>query len=209
MAWFTSLLVEPFYRLVYGRLPASRGEDIPAHGLVLVADGVGGLDLCGIGLRYMLGVERLPYAVELFPWGHGFGRWFADLTDVSNRDHQARLVAEVVRHFRSDHPEQPVFLVAKSGGSGIVVKALEQLEDESVERVVLLAPALSPGYDLTRALRRAPGGRRLLVAAGYRGPGRRDAPLRHDRSGQDRSRGPGGLSRSPPGRAGCRARPSV
>jgi hypothetical protein len=153
MAWFTSFLVEPFYRLLYGRLPSSGGEAVPAHGLVLVADGVGGLDLCGTGLRYMLGVERLPYAVELFPWGHGLGRWFADLTDVANRDHQAKLVAEAVRRFRSDHPEEPVFLVAKSGGSGIVVKALEQLEDESVERVVLLAPALSPGYDLARALR--------------------------------------------------------
>src|SRR5262249_41202816 len=47
----------------------------------------------------------------------------------------------------------PVFLVAKSGGSGVVVKALELLDDGSVERVVLLAPALSPGYDLARALR--------------------------------------------------------
>jgi hypothetical protein len=34
-----------------------------------------------------------------------------------------------------------------------VVKALELLDEDSVERVVLLAPALSPAYDLTRALR--------------------------------------------------------
>ena len=73
MAWFTSLLVEPFYRLLYGRLPASGGDGPQTHGLVLVADGVGGLDLCGTGLRYVLGAERLPYAVELFPWGHGLG----------------------------------------------------------------------------------------------------------------------------------------
>jgi Serine aminopeptidase, S33 len=153
MAWFTSLLVEPFYRLFYGRLTALKDEATPAHGLVLVADGVGGLDLCGTGLRYMLGAERLPYAVNLFPWGHGLGRWFADLTDVANQDRQAKLIAEVVRRFRSEHPDEPVFLVAKSGGSGIVVKALGQLDDESVERVVLLAPALSPGCDLTQALR--------------------------------------------------------
>jgi hypothetical protein len=121
--------------------------------LVLVADGVGGLDLCGTGLRYVIGAERLPYAVELFPWGHGFGRWYADLTDVVNRDQQARLVAETVQRYRADQPADPVFLVAKSGGAGVVVKALELLEDDSVERAVLLAPALSPGYDLTRALR--------------------------------------------------------
>ena len=122
-------------------------------GLVLVADGVGGLDLCGTGLRYVAGAERLPFAIEVVPWGHGFGRWFADLTDVANRDRQATLVAQAVRRFRADEPGEPVFLDGKSGGSGVVVKALEQLGPESVERVVLLAPALSPGYDLTAALR--------------------------------------------------------
>ena len=35
-------------------------------------------------------------------------------------------------------------MVAKSGGAGVAVKALELLDDETVERAVLLAPALSP-----------------------------------------------------------------
>ncbi len=162
MAWFTTLLVEPLYRLFYGRLPAPGGSDAAdgvdsdaarPRGLVIVADGVGGLDLCGTGLRYMAGAERLACAVQVFSWGHGVGRWFADLTDVANRDRQATLVAEAVRRFQAEQPEDLVFLVGKSGGSGVVVKALEQLDPESVERVVLLAPALSPGYDLTRALR--------------------------------------------------------
>ena len=42
--------------------------------------------------------------------------------------------------------------MGKSGGSGIVVRALEELPEGSVEAAVLLAPALSPGYDLSRAL---------------------------------------------------------
>jgi pimeloyl-ACP methyl ester carboxylesterase len=75
------------------------------------------------------------------------------LTDVANRDRQARLLADEIQRFRAAQPVYPAFLVAKSGGSGVVVKALELLDDESVETVVLLAPALSPGYDLTPALR--------------------------------------------------------
>jgi hypothetical protein len=162
MASLISVLVEPLYRWIYGRPPVSTGavvaedaggETSPARGLVLVADGVGGLELCGTGLRYVVGAEGLPYAVELFPWGHGFGQWYADLTDEANRDQQARLVAEAVRRYRADQTGDPVFLVAKSGGAGVVVKALELLDDDSVERVVLLAPAVSPGYDLARALR--------------------------------------------------------
>jgi pimeloyl-ACP methyl ester carboxylesterase len=120
---------------------------------VLVVDGVGGLDLCGTGLRYVLGAERLHYAFHVFPWGHGFGRWLADLTNVTNRDAKAALLADTVRRFRTRQPDDPVFLVAKSGGSGVVVKALEQLEGNPVCRAVLLSPALSPRYDLTASLR--------------------------------------------------------
>ena len=48
-----------------------------------------------------------------------------------------------------------VYLVAKSGGAGVVVKALELIEEKQVERAILLAPALSPDYDLSRALARS------------------------------------------------------
>jgi hypothetical protein len=100
-----------------------------------------------------MGAERLSHAIEVYPWGHGFGRWLADLTDVRNRDAKARSIAEMVKSFKTIQPDEPVFLVAKSGGSGVVVKALELLDQDTVERVILLAPALSPKYDLSRALR--------------------------------------------------------
>jgi Serine aminopeptidase, S33 len=121
--------------------------------LVIVIGGIGSLDWCGLALRRMLGNKRPPYSTRIFAWGLGFGRWYADLTNVANRDASARALAESIRLNKADQPECPVFLVAKSGGSGIVVKALELLDEDSVERVVLLAPALSPAYDLTRALR--------------------------------------------------------
>jgi hypothetical protein len=131
----------------------NEGEPLAPRGLVIVADGVGGLDLCGIALRYALGAEKMPHAVELVPWGHGLGRWLADLTDVANRDSHARLVAQNVRRYKTERPLDPIYLVAKSGGSGVVVKALELLDEQQVERVVMLAPALSPSYDLSNALR--------------------------------------------------------
>ena len=128
-------------------------DDHSPRGLVMVIGGVGGLDWCGLALRRLLKNKRPPYAIQIVPWGLGFGRWHADLTNVANRDAKARLIAEAIRLYKASQPECPVFLVAKSGGSGIAVKALELLDEEAVERVVLLAPALSPGYDLTAALR--------------------------------------------------------
>jgi hypothetical protein len=162
MDWFISILIAPLFRLFLGRpatdLAVKRvvdqdGDLHQKQGFVLVADGIGGLDLCGIALRAVLRAERLPYIIQLFRWGHGMGRWHADLTDAVNRDTKAQLIAETIRQFKIDQPSVPVYIVAKSGGAGVVVKALERLGEQTVERVILLAPAVSPGYDLARALR--------------------------------------------------------
>jgi pimeloyl-ACP methyl ester carboxylesterase len=120
---------------------------------VLVLGGVGGLGRCGANLRLAARAGRLPCAVESFAWGHGFGRWYADLTEVADSGRDAERVAEAIRRFRSEHPGEPVFVVGKSGGAGIAAWALERLEPETLERAVLLSPALSPRYDLTAALR--------------------------------------------------------
>ena len=154
-ALFYSTLVKTCFRALYGE-PPDLSEDAQGSGLVLVADGVGGLDLCGTALRYIVGAKKLPLTVKVVPWGHGWGRWHRDLTHVANRDAQARRVAAEVSVFRATHGEgdnrQPVYLVGKSGGTGVVVKALELLPEGAVETAVLIAPALSPEYDLTRAL---------------------------------------------------------
>ncbi len=121
-------------------------------GLVIVLGGVGGLDLCGFNMRRLARAGRLPCDLAVIRWGHGFGRWFADLTDVVNRDRRAGEVAAMILGFRDEHPGEPVFLVAKSAGAGVAVRALERLDADVVERAVLLAPALSPRYDLTAAL---------------------------------------------------------
>ena len=75
MASLTSLLIEPFYRMAYGvplighATPSAldrEGGSRCQRGLVVVVDGVGGLDLCGTALRYVLGAEKLPYAIQVF-----------------------------------------------------------------------------------------------------------------------------------------------
>jgi pimeloyl-ACP methyl ester carboxylesterase len=146
---YTTLLSGLFRRL-YGE-PAEV-EPGPGSGLVLVADGVGGLDLCGTALKHVMGARGGPHTVRTHPWGHGLGRWHRDLTDVAHLGGKAASMAAEVVAWRDARPASPAFLVGKSGGSGVVVRALEGLPADSVEAAVLLAPALSPGYDLTRAL---------------------------------------------------------
>jgi pimeloyl-ACP methyl ester carboxylesterase len=148
---YTTLLRRVF-RTLFGPLPDPPPEGSES-GLVLVADGVGGLDLCGTGLQHMVARAGLGHVVKVCPWGHGFGRWYRDLTNVENHAARSAALADEVRAFRERSPGRPVFLVGKSGGTGMVVRTLERLPEESVETAVLLAPAISPSYDLTRALR--------------------------------------------------------
>jgi pimeloyl-ACP methyl ester carboxylesterase len=145
-------LLQAASRVVFGPVPQPPPEGAEV-GLVMMADGVGGLDLCGRSLSHMVARAGLPLRVQLFSWGHGFGRWYADLTDVVQHRDRARRLADEIGIYRERNPQNPVYLVAKSGGCGLATWALERLPTNSVEKAVLLAPALSPRYNLAPALR--------------------------------------------------------
>lgn len=147
--------LQKIFRCLYGE--PSEVPETESTGLVLVADGVGGFALCGTALRYLLGAKSPKgpslLTVRVMDWGHGLWRWHADLTSVHRHTEQAKRLAEWVTSWKAQHPTRPVYLVGKSGGTGIVVRALEQLPADAVEEVVLLAPALSPHYNLEKSLR--------------------------------------------------------
>jgi pimeloyl-ACP methyl ester carboxylesterase len=66
---------------------------------------------------------------------------------------EAQAIADVLTGQFRTHPEIPICITAHSGGAGLAVWALEKLPaDVRVRTLVLLAPALSPGYDLSAAL---------------------------------------------------------
>ena len=155
---YTKLLTALF-RLCYGEPPlVPEGAET---GLVLVADGCGGIELCELGVRQVMGERGGRHRVGVVRWAHGFGHWYKDLTDEANHKAHSRWIVEQVLDWRERSPSKPVFLVGKSGGTWIVVKALEGLPADSVEAAVLLAPAISPDYDLSKALRAV---RREMVA---------------------------------------------
>ncbi|WP_435015399.1 serine aminopeptidase domain-containing protein [Tundrisphaera sp. TA3] len=128
--------------------------DGESSALVLMADGCGGLDLGQLGLRHAMR-KGGPASVRFRPvrWGHGVGHWHADLTDACHHEAGAAMMAGEVRAWRERRPGVPVYLVGKSGGAWIVAQALERLPADAVEVAVLLAPAMSPNRDLSRALR--------------------------------------------------------
>jgi pimeloyl-ACP methyl ester carboxylesterase len=95
--------------------------------------------------------------VEIYDWT-GSAPGLVALSDVKRNRAQAEHVAGMIVERRRTHPDERFILVGHSGGTGIGAWALEQLpEGVSIDTFVLLAPALSPGYDLSRALARVNG----------------------------------------------------
>jgi hypothetical protein len=127
-------------------------------GVVFVVGGVGGYDCVGAAAEWALPRAGVPHEVRDFVWTHGWGRLFKDLQDTPHLLRQADRLAEEVRKIKEKDPDRPVYLVGKSGGTGVVLGAAEQLPPDTLERVVLLSAAVSPLFDLRGALRASKGG---------------------------------------------------
>jgi len=94
-----------------------------------------------------------------------FHEWHGSALDVlghlthyeANRA-QAVEVAKQIVAYREQHAAARIDLVGYSGGGGVAVLVAEELpESIGLRNVLLVQPALSPSYDLTRALRRVDG----------------------------------------------------
>lgn len=89
---------------------------------------------------------------EIYDWTSD-KQGIAALIDRKHTDEQAAKIAEKVAAHRKAHPKGQIMLTGHSGGTGLIVFALEKLpKDVMVDGVLLLSPALSPEYDLSPAL---------------------------------------------------------
>jgi hypothetical protein len=152
------------------RLPAK--ADTPRRrkrGLLLVLGGIEGPSPYNHAMA--CGVLRSRYrgAVRRFGWNRGIP-FLRSLVNLMSRRHHARQTARLVERivaYKFQNPDAPISLLAQSGGCWIVLKALEQLPaDLRVHSAVLIAPSMSPGYDISLAASKCAAG---LTSIG--GPG--------------------------------------
>ncbi|MCX5671639.1 MAG: alpha/beta hydrolase [Planctomycetota bacterium] len=135
-------------------------------GLVVSLDGVGGYNWGPRWLRSGLDEAGVKSAIIIYDWSRGpSGLWVGDLMARERNQAAANDLATRVATYASAMPHRPVTLIGHSGGAAVVVWALEAMQPPAppgdphavrgaiVERAILLAPALSPDYDLTKALR--------------------------------------------------------
>ena len=139
------------------------------RGIVFVLGGVEGLSQYTMKMANSMLAGRYRGSVVVFPWNKCVMILTAlrNLMSKSHQETQSDKLVEQICAYRREFPDAKVALLAQSGGCYIVVRALEKLPpDIRIDRAVLLAPSMSPGYDIRPAAARC---RRGLHSLG--GPG--------------------------------------
>jgi hypothetical protein len=122
-------------------------------GVVFIVGGVGGWDLLPRSAELVLPLAGVPHKICDYEWSHGWGRILSDLQDTDHLARKAAELAVLITQFKEQAPDRPVYLVAKSGGAGLALLAAEHLGPATLERIILISPAVSPAFDLRPALR--------------------------------------------------------
>jgi hypothetical protein len=131
--------------------PGSVAPEKP--GLVLIVGGVGGLENLKLSLQWALKYAGLDCEIRNFEWTHGKGHIFKDLQDSRNHSQKTTELAEEINRIKAADPDRPLFLIGRSGGAVMALAVSELLPPQTIERIILLSPAVSPNFDLRPALR--------------------------------------------------------
>ncbi len=126
------------------------------HGMVLVLPGIEGCSVWNRNIALGLDEGGVASAIEVYDWTTGLpGNFVFNLANLERNRRQAGKVAQRIVNYRQRYPGSPVYLIGHSAGGGIAVLTLEALPaGRQIDQAILLAPALSPDYNLSTALRR-------------------------------------------------------
>jgi pimeloyl-ACP methyl ester carboxylesterase len=120
--------------------------------LVFVVDGAGGFEAASRSLQKTVTEDHLPLNVCCYRWTHGYCRVIADQVHSTHMHREAQKLAELILRCRRECPDRPIYLIGHSAGCGLSLIAAEMLPPNSLERIVLLAPAVSVDRDLRPVL---------------------------------------------------------
>jgi pimeloyl-ACP methyl ester carboxylesterase len=123
-------------------------EPNPPPGRVVLFTGVGNLVSNLHGLRGLIEEAHPHWEVDLRAWGPML-RGIGNLEAYERNRATARARADELAAYRRAHPDARITVVGYSGGGGMAVFTVEALPDDvHIDRLILIAPAISPDYPL-------------------------------------------------------------
>jgi pimeloyl-ACP methyl ester carboxylesterase len=97
--------------------------------------------------------ESAKCEVRRVPWGAPAPLFMLNFSNRKIHEDAERKLAEAILEYRATHPSAEVDLIGHSAGCGVILGALKRLPAHAhIRTVALLAPSVSPKYDLTPAI---------------------------------------------------------
>ncbi len=94
------------------------------------------------------------WQIEILDWGTPPLHSLPNLTDIQANRRRARERANRLAELRRENSSEPLVLVGFSGGGGLAILTVEALpKDVSIDRLILVAAAISKDYDLEQVLK--------------------------------------------------------
>ncbi len=126
--------------------------EMMSTGLVVVLPGIEGRSPLNKGIVQGLVDGGVRYGIDLENWTSWLGPLYNMRAELHNR-RKATQIAVHVAEYKFAHPDKPVILVGQSSGGAIALWIAEAMpEGQEVDGIILLAPAISPGYMVDFAL---------------------------------------------------------
>lgn len=124
----------------------------PGH--IVLLPGVEGNSWQLGGVKQGLRDAGVDWTIEIIPWGSPPFHSLVNLTDLPANLKRADRIAARLAELQQEKPNNKLVLVGYSGGGGLAMLAANMLPDDvMVDRIVLVAGAISNDYDTTAAER--------------------------------------------------------
>jgi pimeloyl-ACP methyl ester carboxylesterase len=122
------------------------------RGLVVVLPGIEGRSPLNESVCDGLNLGGVSWGIELRDWTSWLGPLYTLRAEARNR-RQAGQIALRIAEYKYAHPDNPVVVVGQSGGGAVALWVAEAMPaGMKIDGLILLAPAVSPGYLLDFAL---------------------------------------------------------
>ncbi len=126
-------------------------EEQLARGAVVMLPGIAGEGWQLTGTIAGLRDAGVDQSIEIIPWGTIPIHPLQHLVDLPANLKRAKRIAARLAELKQQRPDSPVTLIGVSGGGGLAVLSVEALPgDIRIDRLVLVAAAISRDYDLAK-----------------------------------------------------------
>ncbi len=135
-------------------------EDRLQRGLTLVLPGIESASVFNSNVAQGLDEGGVETAIVIHDWTTGrVWNFLTHLCNIDRNRQQAQFLAQRIVEYQNRYPGRPVNLIGHSGGGALTLMTLEALPpDRKINAAILLAPAISPRYDLSTALSKTEAG---------------------------------------------------